>query len=132
MIVIKNDNGIFDYSKGINIQEKELTPHDIDFFDFDNDGIKDILVLNTNAYNGYSINLYKFTFADFSEITENFFTETTYFGTQEQHTWLKWLHIFDRDNDGDLDIVGDGLFGDIVDSNIFWRNDNGKFNGFVR
>lgn len=132
LIVIKNDNGIFDYSKGINIQEKELTPHDIDFFDFDNDGIKDILVLNTNAYNGYSINLYKFTFADFSEITENFFTETTYFGTQEQHTWLKWLHIFDRDNDGDLDIVGDGLFGDIVDSNIFWRNDNGKFNGFVR
>ena len=58
--------------------------------------------------------------------------KTTYFGTQEQHTWLKWLHIFDRDNDGDLDIVGDGLFGDIVDSNIFWRNDNGKFNGFVQ
>ena len=50
LIVIKNDNGIFDYSKGINIQEKELTPHDIDFFDFDNDGIKDILVLNTNAF----------------------------------------------------------------------------------
>ena len=132
LIVIKNENGIFDYSKGINIQEKELTPHDIDFFDFDNDGLKDILVLNTDAYNGYSINLYKFTFTDFSEITENFITETTYSGTQEQHTWLKWLHIFDRDNDGDLDIVGDGLYGDIVDSTVFWRNDNGKFNGFIQ
>jgi len=131
LVVIKNDNGIFDYSKGINIQEKELAPQDIDFFDFDNDGIKDILVLNTNAYNGYSLNLYKFTFTDFSEITEKFFTETTYFGTQE-HTWIKWLHIFDLDNDGDLDIVADGLFGGIGDSNIFWRNDNGKFNGFVQ
>ncbi len=131
LIVIKNDNGTFDYSKGINIQEKELAPLDIDFFDFDNDGIKDILFLNTNAYNGYSLNLYKFTFTDFSEITENFFTETTYFG-KRNHTWIKWLHIFDLDNDGDLDIVADGLFVGLKDSNVFWRNDNGKFDGFVQ
>ena len=39
-----------------------LEPMDIDFFDFDNDNVKDILVTNNINYNGYSLKLYNFSF----------------------------------------------------------------------
>lgn len=35
--------------------------------------------------------------------------------------------FFDYDKDGDLDIVGDGLFGDINNNKIYWKNESGKF-----
>jgi len=35
--------------------------------------------------------------------------------------------FFDYDKDGDLDIVGDGLFGDINGNKIYWKNESGKF-----
>ena len=34
---------------------------------------------------------------------------------------------FDYDKDDDLDIVGDGLFGDINGNKIYWKNESGKF-----
>ena len=37
------------------------------------------------------------------------------------------IELGDFDNDGDLDIVGDGLFGDLVDKQVVWRNESGKF-----
>ena len=127
LLVIKNENGIYDRSSGINIQtNSSLEVLDIDFFDFDGDNIKEILVMNnTNGYSGYSLNLYKFTFQNNSDITSNYFDETKLQGTS--NTWIKWLHVFDYDRDGDLDIVGDGLFGDINDNKIHWKNEIGKF-----
>ena len=121
-----NENGIFDRNKGINIQtDQNLEVMDIDFFDFNDDGINDILVMNNkNGYNGYSLNLYRFSFETNGEITSNYFDITEHSGS---NSWVKWLHIFDSDNDGDLDIIGDGLFGDLVDKQVVWRNENGKF-----
>jgi len=126
LIIIKNENGIFDRNKGINIQtDQNLEVMDIDFFDFNDDGINDILVMNNkNGYNGYSLNLYRFSFETNGEITSNYFDITEHSGS---NSWVKWLHIFDSDNDGDLDIIGDGLFGDLVDKQVLWRNENGKF-----
>ena len=50
LLVIKNENGTFDRLKGINIQsDSNLEVMDIDFFDFDNDNIKEVLVMN-NIY----------------------------------------------------------------------------------
>ena len=126
LLVIKNENGTFDRSKGINIQtDNNLEVMDIDFFDFDNDNSKEILVMNNlSGYNGHSLNLYKFSFQSNSQITSSYFDETKFEGN---NSWIKWIHIFDYDKDGDLDIVGDGLFGDINNNKIYWKNESGKF-----
>ena len=127
LLIIKNENGIFDRSKGINIQtDNTLGVLDIDFFDFDGDNLKEILVMSeVSGYNGYSLNLYKFTFENNSHITSNYFDHTKFEGSY--NTWIRSIHVFDYDLDGDLDIVGDGLFGDINDKKIHWKNENGKF-----
>ena len=125
-MIIKNENGTFNRLNGINIQSDiKLEVMDIDFFDFDNDNIKEIIVMNNfSSYQGYSLNVYKFSFESNSHITSDYFEETKFEGN---NAWIKWIHIFDFDKDGDLDIVGDGLFGDIVNSNIHWNNEGGKF-----
>ena len=126
LLVIKNENGTFDRLKGINIQsDSNLEVMDIDFFDFDNDNIKEVLVMNNiSGYQGHSLNLYKFSFQSNSQITSSYFDETKFEGN---NSWIKWVHIFDYDKDGDLDIVGDGLFGDINGNKIYWKNESGKF-----
>ena len=105
LLVIKNENGTFDRLKGINIQsDSNLEVMDIDFFDFDNDDIKEVLVMNNiSGYQGHSLNLYKFSFQSNSQITSSYFDETKFEGN---NSWIKWVHIFDYDKDGDLDIVG--------------------------
>ena len=130
LVVIKNKNGTFDRLDGINIQtDNSLEVMDIDFFDFDNDNIHEIIVMNNlSSYTGHSLNLYKFNFQTSSEITSSYFNETRYEG---DGAWIKWLHIFDYDKDGDLDFVGDGLFGEIVEKRIYWKNENGKFNRII-
>lgn len=127
LLIIKNENGTFDRSKGINIQsDNTLGVLDIDFFDFDGDNLKEILVMSeVSGYRGYSLNLYKFTFKNNSHITSNYFDQTKHEGSN--NTWIRSIHVFDYDLDGDLDIVGDGLFGDINDKKIHWKNENGKF-----
>ncbi len=126
LLVIKNKNGTFNRLEGINIQtNSNLEVMDIDFFDFDSDNTKEVLVMNNSSgYNGYSINLYDFNFNNNNEITSDYFEQTTYFGS---NSWIKWIHIFDNDSDGDLDIVADGLFGDLNGSEIYWKNEAGKF-----
>ena len=130
LVVIKNKNGTFDRLDGINIQtDNSLEVMDIDFFDFDNDNNHEIIVMNNlSSYTGHSLNLYKFNFQNSSEITSSYFNETRYEG---DGAWIKWLHIFDYDKDGDLDFVGDGLFGEIVEKRIYWKNENGKFNRII-
>ncbi len=130
LMVIKNENGRFDRGKGINIQtDSNLEVMDIDFFDFNNDNIKEVLVMNNSSgYQGYSLNLYKFTFENNNQITSDYFDETKLEGN---NSWIKWIHIFDYDSDGDIDIVGDGIFGDIGGGKIYWKNENGKFKRII-
>ena len=105
-VFTKNKEGVFDRQIGFNIQtDNTLQFLDIDFFDFDEDGIKEILVMNNkHTYNGYYLKLYKFNFESYSDITGSYFDETQYDG---ENSWIKWLHIFDYDRDGDLDILAD-------------------------
>ena len=130
LLIIKNKEGVFDRQIGFNIQtDNTLQFLDIDFFDFDEDGIKEILVMNNkHTYNGYYLKLYKFNFESYSDITGSYFDETQYDG---ENSWIKWLHIFDYDRDGDLDILADGLFGDLNKNNgngiIYWKNTGEKF-----
>ena len=44
--------------------------------------------------------------------------------------WAKWLYLKDVDQDGDIDLMIDGLFGNLSNHGediLFWENINGKF-----
>ena len=126
--VILNENGIFDRSKAINFPiDTNLEIMDILFLDFDLDGTTDVLTMSNTTYNGYGLRLFINKGNEFTENTKNYFDVTDEAGNG---AWIKWIRLFDIDLDGDLDIVGDGLFG-ILNGNkgkiIYWKNESGKF-----
>ena len=121
LLVIKNQGGVFDRNQGINIQT-DGGVLDIDFFDFDKDGVNEILVMNEKSYKEYSLKLFKFNFNNHTIITSTYFEDTEGLG------WLKWVYIFDFDKDGNLDVVGDGRFGAAENHpRIYWKNVGKKF-----
>ena len=76
-------------------------------------------------YNGYK--LYAFIQIDnsnFSDKTNEYFNE---YEENSNRTWIKWLRFFDHDKDGDVDIVGDGLYGSLLNKKIWWENTSNKF-----
>jgi len=100
---------------------------DMLFLDFDEDGKMDILTLNnTNSYQGYSLQLYLNRGINYLEVTREYIDKNQEKGA---NSWIKWLRLFDYDKDGDLDIVADGLHGNLFnkETNIYWKNNNGYF-----
>lgn len=122
--IIKNKNGIFDMSTAKTINNDGM-PLSFIFYDFNKDGIVDILTNNTYDYNGYNLKLYVSNGNDYIEDTEKYFSKTK---NTSSRTWIKWIRMFDVDKDGDLDIVGDGLYGTLINQKIEWINFEGKFN----
>jgi hypothetical protein len=122
-------NGTFDRAKAINFPvDSNLELMDIAFLDFDFDGKIDVLTMSNKAgYSGYGLRLYLNKGDTFVESTKNYFDVTDELGN---NAWIKWIRLFDYDGDGDLDVVADGLFGDLHGDQgrrIYWRNDSGKF-----
>lgn len=122
--IIKNKNGVFDMSSAKNIQSDGM-PLSFIFYDFNKDGNVDILTTNTYIYNGFNIKLYINDGQNFTDQTSKYFDTTT---NNRNGTWIKWIRLFDYDKDGDLDIVGDGLYGTIMNNTIHWKNNKGTFN----
>ena len=82
---------------------------------------------NKNGYSGYGLRLFLNKGTSFVESTSTYFDVTDEVGTG---AWIKWIRLFDYDGDGDLDVVADGLFGNLHGDQgrrIYWRNDSGKF-----
>jgi len=82
-------------------------------------------------YKGYALRLYlQKSNGQFTEDSKSYFNVTQGSAT---NAWIKWIHLFDYDKDGDLDVVGDGIFGDVLGYNpnnlkvVYWKNDQGKF-----
>lgn len=107
---------------------KDLEVIDIAFLDFNWDGNMDVLTMsNKNGYQGYELNLFQNTGTAFIDATSKYFTSNSGLG---KNSWIKWIHLFDYDKDGDIDVVGDGLFGDLMGTKgrkIWWKNNSGKF-----
>jgi hypothetical protein len=125
--IILQEKGIFDRSKAINIiVNPGLELMDIAFFDFNYDGAMDILTMsNKDGYNGYGLRLYLYNGnSSYTEATSTYFDSYSEVGP---NSWIKWIHLFDIDNDNDFDIVADGLFGGLSKQLIYWKNENGKF-----
>ncbi len=131
-IIIPQVDGIFNRSKAISIKvDSGLELMDIAFFDFNKDGTLDILTMsNKDVYNGYALRLYINENNSFRDATTEYFNNTDGSG---QNNWIAWIRLFDYDNDGDIDIVGDGLSGGLHDTyyvngkTIWWKNNNGIF-----
>jgi hypothetical protein len=127
--IIPNNKGVFDRSKAMLVQsEKSLELMDMAFLDFDFDGKKDILTMsNKSGYNGFGLRLFLNKGNAFIDVTNTYFNISSGEG---KNAWIKWIHLFDYDQDGDIDVVGDGLFGDLNGTKgrtIYWKNNEGKF-----
>lgn len=126
--VMLNENGTFDRSKAISFPiESNLELMDMLFMDFDQDGKTDVLTMSNVNYNGYALRLFINKGNEFIDNTKNYFDLTDEAGNG---AWIKWIRLFDVDNDNDLDIVADGLFGDLKGNQgklIYWKNNSGKF-----
>lgn len=127
--MIQNNKGVFDRSKAKLVQsEKSLELMDMAFMDFDFDGRLDILTLsNKSGYNGFGLRLLLNKVDGFVDATNTYFDKTDHEG---KNAWFKWIRLFDYDKDGDLDVVADGLFGDLGTPKgrvIYWKNTEGKF-----
>jgi hypothetical protein len=125
--IIKNTNGVFDYNNVILIKTNGL-PLSFIFYDFNKDNKVDILSINTYDYQGYNLNLYNSDNNDFKDETLKYFDSVE---EKSQYTWIKLIRLFDYDKDGDLDVVGDGLFGALDGKKIHWNNNEGKFKKIV-
>ena len=131
--VLGNESGVYDFNANIDFQEfisGNLQPMDINFFDFNKDGKKDILLLNNlNSYNGHSITilLQNEDQGTFDDSTAKYMDE---YSTLADDFWVKWLYLSDIDRDGDIDLVADGLFGESGNHNLdvlYWENISGFF-----
>jgi 6-phosphogluconate dehydrogenase (decarboxylating) len=101
---------------------------DMAFMDFDFDGKLDILTMSNNSgYQGFGLRLFLNKGDSFVDATNSYFDKTNHEG---KNAWIKWIHLFDYDKDGDIDVVADGLFGDLNGTKgrkIYWKNTEGKF-----
>ena len=126
--IVPNNKGIFNRKEAINIKvDLSLEVLDMLFIDFDEDGKIDILTLNNkNGYQGYALQLYLNRGKQFIEVTQEYFDKSQEDGFD---SWIKWLRLFDYDQDGDLDIVADGLHGSMFNKNtvVYWKNNFGYF-----
>ena len=127
--MMPNKNGEFDRATAISFSvDSTLELMDLAFLDFNFDGKKDVLTMsNKKGYNGYGLRVYLNTVNGFVEDTKSYFD---IIDGEGKNGWIKWIRLFDYDQDGDVDVVADGLFG-VLEGNkgrrIYWRNDAGKF-----
>lgn len=126
--IVPYNNGFFNKKDAISIKiQPEHEVLDMLFLDFDEDGQMDLLTLNNiNSYQGYSLQLYLNRGKNFLEVTKEYIDKNMEIGFD---SWIKWIRLFDYDNDGDLDLVADGLHGSLFnkETNIYWKNNNGYF-----
>jgi len=124
-IIILQKNGQFNVENAISIPiDKGLQIMDMAFFDFNKDGKNDILTMNNkDVYTGYDLRLYINENNNFKDVTTDYFDV---FAANGNDAWIAWIHLFDYDKDGDIDVVADGLFGPLKGVNgrrIWWRDD---------
>ena len=134
-LFIQNSKGEFDYLEKIVLPinsdnlNSQQTPLDYDFLDINSDGLIDIIVSSEiDYYQGSRIDILIQTSQN---IFENKTTELIdIYEFKGPNAWWKWLYVLDFDNDGDLDLVADGLFGEFFNYDrdlLWWENNEGKF-----
>ncbi len=108
---------------------------DIAFLDYDKDNDIDIVLLSEINYKGFEIELLENNNGSFTNVTNSKID----ISSKPNTLWVSWVRIFDYDNDGDFDIVGDGFNYKNLENvpagkqpvpKAFWTNDGkGNFKG---
>jgi len=128
-VIFQNESGGFNFDTARILPiDGIFTPLDIDFFDFNNDNKIDIIVTSEkNFYKGARLDVLIQTDEGFINKTQDYIDIFEFDG---DNAWWKWLYVIDFDNDGDLDLLTDGLFGDYFQHNrhtLWWENIDGAF-----
>lgn len=106
LVVIFQDNGVFDYDKKIIIDLEDYGYTgvvDIDFYDFDNDGNTEILLNFTPDYVTHKPLMFTTSDRRFEDVTSSYFLNDDI-----DDIWFLWHFLKDIDGDGDIDIIPDG------------------------
>lgn len=135
MLFYQSQNGEFDYSSGIQLPinldnaHSTQTPIDYDFLDINQDGLIDLIVTSEiNFYQGGRLDiLVQNSQKEFKNMTSEYVDNFIFNGN---NVWWKWLYIIDFDDDGDLDLLADGLFGEFFNYDrdlLWWENKDNRF-----
>ena len=117
-----------DYVKSVTAQGC-LSPLGFNFIDYDNDGDIDIVTTISNNYKGYAIQLCEnkgnHKFEDVTTSKIDVFNSTAFPN-------FYGIRLFDKDGDGDLDLVPDmvstwGWWQTPISQNLYWENVGGSF-----
>ena len=127
LILYGNDEGIYNSSNSLQLPLIDDTGGnlalDIDFYDFNSDGLIDLLLnMVGEGYNSSSIEIYINNGENFTIMTNDYLDNFNFYGN---NNWIKWLHLYDIDFDGDIDIVADGLFA--MSEPLYWENIDNSF-----
>tara|TARA_Y100000766_G_scaffold162272_1_gene139374 strand:+ start:509 stop:1966 length:1458 start_codon:yes stop_codon:yes gene_type:complete len=127
LILYGNDEGIYNNSNSLQLPLIDDTGGnlalDIDFYDFNSDGLIDLLLnMVGEGYNSSSVEIYINNGENFTIMTNDYLDNFNFYGN---NNWIKWLHLYDIDFDGDIDIVADGLFA--MSEPLYWENIDNSF-----
>ena len=127
LILYGNEQGKYDMSNSLGLPLVEQTGGnlalDIDFYDFNNDGMIDIILnMVGEGYNSSSIEIYINNGETFINETSDYLDHFNFYGN---NNWIKWIHLYDIDFDGDIDLVADGLYA--MSEPLYWENINNTF-----
>ena len=128
-VVFQDESGQFNYDLAWVLPiENIYIPIDIDFFDFNNDNKIDLIITSEkNFYQGARLDILIQSDDGFINKTQDYLDVYEFDG---DNTWWKWLYVMDFDNDGDLDLLADALFGEYFNWNgrtLWWENIDGTF-----
>ena len=124
------------YMDNYNLQN--TTPLGFSFFDYDQDGDIDILTSITPNYGGYILQLHENKggkkFVDVTKDKISGFIDRYESGKPPTGSFTNFYDIrfYDKDGDGDLDIVPDqvgiwGFYTPELPTNLYWENQGGRF-----
>lgn len=135
MLFYQSENGTFNYSDGIHLPINQdninstQTPIDYDFFDVNQDGLIDLIVTSEiDFYQGGRLDILIQNSHQEFENKSSEYVDTFIFNGN--NVWWKWLYIIDFDDDGDLDLLADGLFGAFFNYDndlLWWENKDNKY-----